>query len=50
VITAIDAKKVESPNELFILLENYKVGDVVSISLLRDGKVLQTKVTLEAVQ
>jgi protease Do-like 1, chloroplastic len=50
VITAVDGKKVESPNELFILLENYKVGDVVSISLLRDGKTLQTKVTLEAVQ
>ena len=38
VITAIDGKKVESPNELFILLENYKVGEVVNISLLRDGK------------
>src|SRR5215475_6172603 len=50
VITAVDGKKVESANELFILLENYKVGDVVSISLLRDGKVMQTKVTLEAVQ
>src|SRR5215831_16808053 len=50
VITAVDGKKVESLNELFILLENYKVGDVVSISLLRDGKVIQTKVTLEAVQ
>jgi S1-C subfamily serine protease len=50
VITAIDGKKVESPNELFILLENYKVGDVVGISLLREGKTLQTKVTLEAVQ
>jgi len=50
VITAIDGKKVESPNELFILLENYKVGDVVNLSLLRDGKNLITKVTLEAVQ
>jgi S1-C subfamily serine protease len=50
VITAVDGKKVESPNELFILLENYKVGDVVNISLLRDGKNVQTKVTLEAVQ
>jgi S1-C subfamily serine protease len=50
VITAIDGKKVESPNELFILLENYKVGEVVNISLLRDGKAFQTKVTLEAVQ
>jgi S1-C subfamily serine protease len=50
VITAIDGKKVESPNELFILLENYKVGDVVNLSLRRDGKNLLTKVTLEAVQ
>ena len=50
VITAVDGKKVESPNELFILLENYKVGDVVNISLLREGKNFQTKVTLEAVQ
>jgi S1-C subfamily serine protease len=50
VITAVDGKKVESPNELFILLENYKVRDVVNISLLRDGKNFQTKVTLEAVQ
>jgi len=50
VITAVDGKKVESANELFILLENYKVGDVVNISLLRDGKVMQIKVALEAVQ
>lgn len=50
VITAVDGKKVESPNELFILLENYKVGDVVNLSLLRDGKNFQAKVTLEAVQ
>jgi S1-C subfamily serine protease len=50
VITAVDGKKIESPNELFLLLENYKVGDVVNISLLRDGKNVQTKVILEAVQ
>jgi S1-C subfamily serine protease len=50
VITAIDGKKVESPNELFVLLENYKVGDSVAISLLREGKTIQAKVVLEAVQ
>jgi S1-C subfamily serine protease len=50
VITAIDGKKVESPNELFITLENYKVGDVVILALLRDGKTIQAKLTLEAVQ
>jgi S1-C subfamily serine protease len=50
VIVAIDGKKVESPNELYLVLENYKVGDVVTVSLLRDGKPVQTKVALEPVQ
>ncbi len=50
VITAIDGKKVESSNELFLTLEKYKVGDVISVSLLRDGKTVQAKVTLDAVQ
>jgi S1-C subfamily serine protease len=48
VITAIETKKVESPNDLFLVLENYQVGDVVTLALLRDGKTIQTKVTLEA--
>ena len=50
VIVAIDGKKVESPNDLFLVLENYKIGDAVNVSLLRDGKTVQTKVTLTAVQ
>jgi S1-C subfamily serine protease len=50
VIVAINGKKVESPNELYLVLENYKVGDVVTVSLLRDGKMVQTKVALEPVQ
>jgi S1-C subfamily serine protease len=50
VITAIDGKKVLSPNELYLTLENYKVGDAVNVSLMRDGKVVQAKLTLEAVQ
>jgi S1-C subfamily serine protease len=50
VITAIDSKKVESSNELFLLLEKFKVGDSINVSLLRDGKAVQVKVTLEAVQ
>ena len=50
VIASIDGKKVESPNELFLTLENYKVGDAVILVLLRDGKTIQAKVTLEAVQ
>jgi S1-C subfamily serine protease len=50
VITAIDGKKVESANELFLALEKYRVGDAVSLTLLRDGKTAQARVTLEAVQ
>ena len=50
VIVAIDGIKVESPNDLFLLLERYKIGDVVNVSLLRDGKIVQTKVALTAVQ
>jgi S1-C subfamily serine protease len=50
IITAVDGKKTESPNELFLTLEKYRVGDSVNVALIRDGKSLQTKITLEAVQ
>lgn len=50
VITAVDGKKVESSNELFLLLEKYKIGDSINVSLLREGKAVQVKVALEAVQ
>jgi S1-C subfamily serine protease len=50
VITAVDGRKVATPNDLFLLLEKYKIGDGVTISLLRDGKTVQSKVTLEAVR
>ena len=50
IITAIDGKKVESSNDLFLLFERYKVGDVVRISLLRDGKPVERRVALEAVK
>jgi S1-C subfamily serine protease len=50
VITSVDGKKTESPNELYLVLEKYRVGDTVNVTLLRDGKTVQTKITLEAVQ
>lgn len=50
VITAVDGKKIESPNDLFLTLEKYRVGDAVNLTLLRDGKSIQTKITLEALQ
>jgi S1-C subfamily serine protease len=49
IIVAIDGKKVTAPNDLFLLLENYKVGDAVTVSLQREGKPVQAKVMLEAV-
>lgn len=49
VITAVDGKKVASQNDLYLILENYRVGDVVTVSLQRDGKAVQVKVALEAV-
>ena len=48
IIVAIDGKKVTTPNDLFLLLEKYQIGDAVTISMLRDGKTIQAKVTLEA--
>jgi S1-C subfamily serine protease len=50
VITAVDGKKVESPNDLFLALEKYKVGDTVTVTSLRDGRTVQTTVRLEAIQ
>jgi protease Do-like 1, chloroplastic len=50
VIVAIDGQKTESSNELFLALEKYRVGDSVTVALLRDGKTVQARVTLEAVQ
>lgn len=50
IITTVDGKKVATPNDLFLLLEKYKIGDVVTVSMLRDGKTVQAKVSLEAVQ
>jgi len=50
IITAIDGKKVDSPNDLFLALEKYKVGETVNVSVLRNDKTVQLKVALEAVQ
>jgi S1-C subfamily serine protease len=50
IITAVDGKKVETPNDLFLALEKYKIGDAVNLTLLRDGRAVQAKVNLERVQ
>jgi S1-C subfamily serine protease len=50
VVVGIDGKKVESTNDLYLVLEQYKVGDTVTVDLLRDQKRQQVKVTLEALK
>jgi S1-C subfamily serine protease len=50
VLVALDGKKITSSNELFLVLEGYKVGDTVTLTLLRGGKPEQVKVTLEALK
>ena len=50
IITAIEGKKTESSNDLYLILEKYKVGDVVSVTMLRNGKPVESRVTLEEVR
>jgi len=50
IITAIDGKKIESPNDLFLALEKYKVGESVNVTVLRNDRTIQLKIALEAVQ
>src|SRR5207237_9390512 len=49
VITAIDGKHVGSANELAALLEeNYSVGQEVTVTIERDGKEMDVRLTLTA--
>jgi S1-C subfamily serine protease len=50
ILIAVDGKTVSSANELFLVLEQYKVGDTVTVKFLREGKERQAKVTLEAIR
>jgi S1-C subfamily serine protease len=50
VLIAVEGKKLTSANDLFLVLEQYKVGDTVTVGLLRNGKQEQVRVTLEAVR
>ena len=49
-IVAIDGKQIKSVNDLFLLLERYKVGDTVTVTVIRGEKRQQVKVTLEALK
>jgi S1-C subfamily serine protease len=49
VITAVDGKPVKKNNDLFSLLEKYRAGDTVTLTVKRDGQTMQKKVTLGSV-
>jgi serine protease Do len=46
VITAIDGQRLNSPDELVSLIANRRAGDVVKLSIIRDGKARELTVTL----
>ncbi len=50
VIVAIDGKTVKTSNELFVLLEDYQVGDTITVTVQRDGQVKKLPVTLQEMQ
>jgi S1-C subfamily serine protease len=49
-ITAVNGKPIRSADDLWLLLEDFKVGDVVNLSIVREGEPAELKVTLEAIE
>ncbi len=48
IITHVDSEPVSDRNSLFDVLEKHKIGDEVTISLIRDDRRAKTKVTLQS--
>jgi S1-C subfamily serine protease len=46
VITAIDQAKVKSYDDLYSALENYKIGDTVTLTVEREGKARKVPIKL----
>ncbi len=49
VIVAVDGKPVENTNDLYRILDDRKVGDTVRLTVLRDGRKVETEVELQSV-
>jgi len=47
VIIAMDGKQIDSVNNLYLALEQYKIGETVTLTVLREGKRHEVKVILE---
>ena len=47
VITAIEGRPIDSVGKLLARLDDFKVGDTVKVTVLRDGKAREVAVTLQ---
>jgi S1-C subfamily serine protease len=47
IITAVNGDEVDLGQNLALLISKYKPGDIVSLKIIRDGKEMEIKVTLE---
>jgi len=50
IITAIDNHKITSYDDLYNTLDNYRVGDTVTVTVERDGKQRKVKLTLMRIE
>ena len=48
IITAIEGKPVDSVGKMFARLDDFRVGDSVRLTVLRNGKTLEVRITLQA--
>lgn len=48
IIEAIDGKPVNGLDDIYHVLEGYKIGDVVKLKVYRDGKVREVKIKLQS--
>ena len=46
IITKIDGQEVNSYDDIYHVLDKYKVGDLVDVEYIRDEKKLKTKIKL----
>ena len=49
IIVAINDKRIESVKDLFLVLEKYKVGDTVTVSVLREGRRREYRIILQGI-
>ncbi len=49
IITEVNDEKVSSEKDLATVLDRYKVGDEIEVTFIRDGKLMKTKLVLQAI-